>query len=320
MALVNEYGPTEASVWCTASRADLAPGDAVVAIGRPIAGARVHILDGALDPAPLGMDGEIWVAGVGLARGYLERPGLTAERFVPDPHGEAGDRLYRTGDLGRYRPDGTIEYRGRSDDQLKIRGFRIEPGEIEAALRRCSGVKAAAVVARDTPTGKELVGFVVGDGDASDGTLADRVRATLAETLPDFMLPARLRRIEALPTNANGKLDREALLALDTRSRDYVAPRTELERALADSWAEALSVERVGMHDNFFELGGHSLLAAKLRTRIQSRLGIVLPLRLFFEGDTLEQFAAKVVAHRDRTDGDARLDAFESLLVSAEAS
>ena len=316
VALVNEYGPTEASVWCTAWRAELAHDDAAVPIGRPVASYRVHILDAALDPAPLGLEGELCVAGPGLARGYLARPGLTAERFVPDPHGEPGGRLYRTGDLGRYRPDGVIEYRGRGDDQVKVRGFRIELGEIEATLRRCEGVEAAAVVARDTPAGKELVAFVVG----ADTRLAEQARGALGRQLPDYMLPARIRRIDALPTNANGKLDRQALTALDTRNRDYVAPRSELERALAEIWAEALAVERVGMHDNFFELGGHSLLAAKLRSRIQARLGIALPLRFFFEGDTLEQFAAKVVAHQGHGPDEARLDALESLLSSAEAS
>ena len=156
--------------------------------------------------------------------------------------------------------------------------------------------------------------------DQTRPVLLTGASGALGRQLPDYMLPARIRRIDALPTNANGKLDRQALTALDTRNRDYVAPRSELERALAEIWAEALAVERVGMHDNFFELGGHSLLAAKLRSRIQARLGIALPLRFFFEGDTLEQFAAKVVAHQGHGPDEARLDALESLLSSAEAS
>jgi amino acid adenylation domain-containing protein len=313
-ALDNEYGPTEGSVWCTAWRTDPTAGDGAVPIGRPIPGARVHILDTALEPVPIGMEGHIHLAGPGLARGYLGAPGLTAERFIPDPHDPAGGgRLYRTGDLGRWRPDGTIEYRGRIDQQVKVRGFRIEPGEVEAALARCEGVGEVAVVARDTPAGKELVGFVVAAGGAVPG-LPERIRESLARTLPAFMLPARLSLLEAFPRTANGKLDRDALLALEQRSRDYAAPRTDLERTLAQVWAEALAVERVGLHDNFFELGGHSLLAARLRARIEGELGVVLPLRFFFEGQTLEEFAAKVGAYRDQ-----RGDAIEALLAEAEA-
>lgn len=316
-ALVNEYGPTEGSVWCTAWRADQALEDETVAIGRPIPGARVHILDADLEPVPIGMEGEIHLAGAGVARGYHGRLGLTAERFVPDPYDTAGGgRLYRTGDRGRYRPDGVIEYRGRVDQQVKVRGFRIEPAEIEAAIARCAGVTEAAVIARDTPAGKELVGFVAGAGG---GALLDRVRERLAATLPAHMLPARLRLLDACPRTPSGKLDRTALPALDKRGRDYVAPRTELERKLAGIWADALAVERVGAHDSFFELGGHSLLAAKLRSRIRDELDVVLPLRFFFEGETLEQFATKVAAQREAAAGAARLDALESMIREAEA-
>ena len=316
-ALVNEYGPTEGSVWCTAWRADRTPEEATVPIGRPIPGARVYILDADLEPVPVGVEGEIHLAGDGLARGYHGRPDLTAERFVPDPHDLAGGgRLYRTGDLGRYRPDGVIEYRGRVDQQVKIRGFRIEPGEIEAAIARCEGVAEAAVIACDTPAGKELVGFLAGAGGPD---LLDRVRAQLAATLPAHMLPARLRLLEACPRTPNGKLDRNALPALDARGRDYVAPRTELERTLAGIWAEALAVERVGAHDSFFELGGHSLLAAKLRSRIRDELDVVLPLRFFFEAETLEQLAAKVAAQREAAAGSTGLDALESMIREAEA-
>jgi acyl-coenzyme A synthetase/AMP-(fatty) acid ligase len=318
--LVNEYGPTEGSVWCTGWRADLTPDEESMAIGRPIPGARIHILDAALEPVPIGIEGEIYVAGAGVARGYLQRPTLTAERFVPDPYGVVtGERLYRTGDLGRYRPDGVIEYRGRIDQQVKIRGFRIELGEIEAALRRCDGVADVAVIARTTPAVQELVGFVVaGDPQAGQPSLDD-LRATLADALPAYMLPARLRRLEQLPHTPNGKLDRNALEALDASRRDYVAPRIELERTVAAVWADALAVERVGVHDNFFELGGHSLLATKLRSRLQTELNVALPLRFFFEGETLEQFAAKIAAYGAGELDDARIDALETLFAEAEA-
>ncbi|MGQ9367586.1 non-ribosomal peptide synthetase [Azospirillum sp. ST 5-10] len=323
VALVNEYGPTEGTVWCTGWRAEDAPAGPVP-IGRPVPGARVHVLDGALEPVPVGVQGEIHVAGAGVARGYLGRPGLTAERFLPDPHGAApGARLYRTGDLGRYRPDGVLEFLGRVDQQIKIRGYRVELGEIEAALRGAGGVADAAVIARATPAGTQLVGFVVpeaAEGAAANGVVvAERCRAVLADRLPAYMVPARLHPLDRLPQTPNGKVDRRALEALDTRSRAYVAPRTELERVLAAVWQEALGVERVGVHDNFFELGGHSLLATRLRTRLQAELNVALPLRLFFEGQTLERFAARVEEHRRSGAEPATVDALETLFEDVDA-
>ena len=317
--LVNEYGPTEGSVWCTGW--SIREGDAggSVPIGRPVPGARVYVLDAELEPVPVGVQGEIHVAGAGVARGYHDRPGLTADRFLPDPHGPLpGGRLYRTGDFGRYRPDGVLEYLGRIDQQIKIRGYRIELGEIEAALRALDGVADAAVIARDTPVGRQLVGFAAASPEGG-GALEDRWRTDLVERLPAYMVPARLHRLERLPQTPNGKLDRLALEALDTRGRAYVAPRTELERVLAAIWQEALGVDQVGVHDNFFELGGHSLLATRLRSRLQDELAVTLPLRLFFDGQTLEQFAARVEAHRGSDGGGITADTLESLFEDVEA-
>lgn len=317
--LVNEYGPTEGSVWCTAWSIRESDAGGSVPIGRPVPGAQVYVLDAALEPVPVGVQGEIYVAGAGVARGYHERPGLTADRFLPDPHGPLpGGRLYRTGDFGRYRPDGVLEFLGRVDQQIKIRGYRVELGEIEAALRALDGVADAAVIARDTPAGRQVVGFAAAPPEG-DGALTETWRADLAERLPAYMVPARLHRLDRLPQTPNGKLDRLALEALDTRGRAFVAPRTELERVLAAIWGEALGVERVGVHDNFFELGGHSLLATRLRSRLQDELAVTLPLRLFFDGQTLEQFAARVEAYRRAEGGNSTADALESLFEDVEA-
>jgi amino acid adenylation domain-containing protein len=314
VALVNEYGPTEGTVWCSAWELPLDQDDDSIPIGQPIAGMRIHLLGPDLQPVAVGVEGELYVGGAGIARGYLQRATLTAERFVPDLFAKAaGQRLYRTGDLARYRADGVLEYLGRVDHQVKIRGFRIELGEIESAMRGAPGIEDAAVIARETPTGPQLLGFVVSPADTADIRL-NELRSHLAEVLPEHMQPARLQVLERFPLMPNGKLNRQALLDLDVRRSVFVAPRNDLEKALAAIWAEALHVECVGVHDNFFELGGHSLLATRIRARIQEELNLAIPLKLFFDGDTLERLAAQIEQFRQHSEHKENdVDALEAL-------
>jgi len=291
--LLNEYGPTEGTVWATAG--GLAAGERVT-IGRPIASARVLLFDRALRPAPVGVPGEIFLGGAGLARGYLGRPDRTAERFVPDPFGPfPGARLYRTGDRARWLPDGRLELLGRLDDQVKVRGFRIEPGEIEAALERCPGVIRAAVALRELEAGgRRLVGCVVCGGDLDLAAL----RGRLADQLPAYMVPAELIVLPGLPLSPNGKVDRPALkrllAGLPAASRGATPPADALERRLATIWEELLGVSGVGREDAFFDLGGHSLLAVQLVARIERELGRRLPLAALFRGATLASLAAEI--------------------------
>lgn len=314
VTLVNEYGPTEGTVWCSAWELPLGQEDESVPIGQPIAGMRLHVLSPDLQPVAVGVEGELYVGGAGIARGYLQRATLTAERFVPDLFAKAaGQRLYRTGDLARYRADGLLEYLGRVDHQVKIRGFRIELGEIESAMRNAPGIEDAAVIARETPTGPQLLGFVVSPADTADIRL-NELRSHLAEALPEHLQPARLQVLERFPLMPNGKLNRQALLDLDVRRSVFVAPRNDLEKTLAAIWAEALHVERVGVHDNFFELGGHSLLATRIRARIQEELNLAIPLKLFFDGDTLERLAAQIEQFREHSEHKENdVDALEAL-------
>ena len=314
VALVNEYGPTEGTVWCSAWELPLDQDDDSIPIGQPITGMRIHVLGPDLQPVAVGVEGELYVGGAGIARGYLQRATLTAERFVPDLFAKAaGQRLYRTGDLARYRADGVLEYLGRVDHQVKIRGFRIELGEIESAMRNAPGIEDAAVIARETPTGPQLLGFVVSPADTADIRL-NELRSHLTEVLPEHMQPARLQMVERFPLTPNGKLNRQALLDLDVRRSVFVAPRNDLEKTLAAIWAEALHVERVGVHDNFFELGGHSLLATRIRARIQEELNLAIPLKLFFDGDTLERLAAQIEQFREHSEHKENdVDALEAL-------
>ncbi|HEX8694997.1 MAG TPA: amino acid adenylation domain-containing protein, partial [Longimicrobium sp.] len=282
------YGPSEDTTYSTWT---LRRAGGPTTIGRPISNTRAYVLGAALLPLPAGVPGELYLGGRGLARGYLGRPGLTAERFVPDPFGEPGARLYRTGDRARWRTDGTLEYLGRLDAQVKVRGFRIELGEVEAALRRNPGVTDCVVLAREyAPGDRRLVAYVVG------GVETDALRAHLRQSLPEYMVPSAFVPLEALPLTPNGKLDRKALPApeLAPAEETYVAPRTPAEEVLAGIWAEVLRLERVGVRDNFFELGGHSLLATRVVSRIRAVFAVELPLRALFEGPTIAEMAGRV--------------------------
>ncbi|WP_051300126.1 non-ribosomal peptide synthetase, partial [Methylobacter luteus] len=290
--LVNTYGPTEATVSCTAAYVKHNPEMASVTIGKPMANTRIYFLDAQGEPVPIGVAGELHVAGDGVARGYLNRPELTAERFIKDPFSHDPEaRLYKTGDLGRWLADGSIEFLGRNDFQVKVRGFRIELGEIEARLAEHPAVRETAVLAReDGPGSKKLVAYYTGDADVT----VDRLRAHLAETLPEYMVPAAFVHLEALPLTPNGKLDRKALPAPEGDAyavRGYEAPQGETEQALAALWAELLKIEQVGRHDNFFELGGHSLLAVTLIARMR-QAGLNTDVRELFAAPTLAGLAA----------------------------
>ncbi|MFL5385319.1 MAG: AMP-binding protein, partial [Longimicrobiaceae bacterium] len=285
----NLYGPTEATIW--SATAACAPGGGRPPIGRPVANTRAYVLDARGAPVPVGVPGELYVGGAGVSRGYAGRPGLTAERFVPDPFGAAGGRLYRTGDRVRWSARGELEFLGRVDAQVKVRGFRIEPGEIEGALRRSEGVSDCVVVAReDVPGEKRLVAYVVGDAEA--GVL----REHLLGELPEYMVPSAFVFLDALPLTPNGKLDRKALPAPDfaPAEKRYVAPRTPTEEALAEIWAETLRLERVGVTESFFDLGGHSLLATLMVARVQQVFGVEVPLRAIFDEPTVAELAGRV--------------------------
>jgi amino acid adenylation domain-containing protein len=277
--LINLYGCSEAAGDSLVHVHD--GGEGAVPLGRPIANTRVHVLDPFLRPSPVGAAGELYLAGAGLARGYLGQPGRTAERFVADPFGPPGSRLYRTGDLARVRADGTVEFLGRADDQVKIRGFRIEPGEIEAAIRAVSGVGRAAVVAReDSSAPRRLVAYVVAAPGATLEPLA--LRRALAERLPGHLVPSAVVVLDDLPRTPSGKLDRRALPAPDfTQTSTFEPPRTEPEKVLCGLFAEVLGLERVGVHDDFFERGGDSIVSVRLADRAR-RAGLALSPRDVF--------------------------------------
>ncbi|MFK4445890.1 amino acid adenylation domain-containing protein/non-ribosomal peptide synthase protein (TIGR01720 family) [Caballeronia udeis] len=284
--LHNLYGPTEAAIDVTHWTCHV--GDPVVPIGRPIANVSTHVLDQSMNRLPVGVAGELYLGGAGLARGYLDRPGLTAERFVPDPFKE-GERLYRTGDLARWREDGALDYLGRLDHQVKIRGFRIEPGEIEAALQTLPGVDEAVVVAQDGPGGKRLVAYVT--AQAGHALRREALAARLHDVLPEYMVPSAWVELERLPLSPNGKVDRRALPEPAQTERLWEAPQGEVETVLARVWQEVLGVERVGRGDNFFELGGDSILSLLIVERVRLAGWKVTP-RQLFERQTVVQLAA----------------------------
>ncbi|MBD0689284.1 non-ribosomal peptide synthetase [Streptomyces sp. CBMA123] len=290
--VLNVYGPTEATVYATAALCDPADPDRDPPIGRPAGGARAYVLDGRLRPVPVGAPGELYLAGTGVARGYLRRPGLTAARFLPDPFGPPGARMYRTGDLVRWTADGELRYLGRADDQVKVRGFRIELGELEAALARHPQVAAAAARVVEQDGHKRLVGYAV----ARDGRLPDPAewRAFLAGTLPDHLVPALVVPLERLPLGATGKLDRRALPApqwhAPTTGGGARPPRTATERTLAAIWTDVLGVPEVGLDDNYFALGGDSILGIQIVSAAR-RAGLTLTPRHLFAHQTLAELA-----------------------------
>ncbi|MFG2026730.1 amino acid adenylation domain-containing protein [Streptomyces sp. NPDC048825] len=291
--LHNLYGPTEASVDVTAI--EVRPEAESVPIGRPVWNTGVYVLDAGLRPVPPGVPGELYLAGVQLARGYLDRPGLTAERFVADPYGEPGARMYRTGDLARWTADGTVEYLGRTDDQVKIRGFRIELGEVEAVLARHEAVAHAVVIPHD----QRLVAYIVPASDRAPESAA--LRAHTGAALPEHMVPAAFVAVDALPLTPNGKLDRKALPAPDftAETGSGKGPRTPREEILCGLFADVLGLERIGVDDDFFALGGHSLLAMRLVSRVRAALGVELALRTVFEAPTVARLAEQTAGAAD---------------------
>ena len=293
--IVNGYGPSECTVFstCHVPSRELPEGAASIPIGRPVGDRRVYLLDERMDLVPVGVVGEIHVGGPGVGRGYLQRPALTAERFVPDPFGgEPGARLYRTGDLARWTADGVLEFVGRRDHQVKVRGFRIELGEIEAVLGRHEQIRECALKVWEDGE-KRLVAYVV----AYEGTglTADDVRAYLKERVPEYMVPSIVEMLDAMPLTANGKVDRRALPEPKREVRESgdapAAPRTPLEELIASIWCEVLDLERVGIHDSFFDLGGHSLSAMKIVSRIRKSLQVDLPIRTLFQTPTIAAIA-----------------------------
>ncbi|WP_245322599.1 non-ribosomal peptide synthetase, partial [Bradyrhizobium valentinum] len=314
--LINGYGPTETVVTPLVWKVDASEeiDGNYAPIGRPVGRRSAFILDSDLNIVPVGVTGELFIGGEGLARGYWQRAALTAERFLPDPFGAPGARLYRTGDLARWRADGVIEYVGRSDHQVKIRGFRIELGEIEAWLMRQPGVRSAVVVAREAGVTRQLVGYVAGEGAFDEAAM----RAALSDELPDYMVPARIVKLERLPLTAHGKVDREALPAPDMQAATaaHVAPRTATETALAAIWADLLGQPVIGVDDNFFELGGDSIISLQLVGRAR-QAGLLIEPRDVFRYQTLQELArvARIVRRAEEAAPERDLEGSEHPLL-----
>jgi amino acid adenylation domain-containing protein len=332
--VVNLYGPTEAAVQMLYFECDRAQierrSGGFVPIGRPqpIPNVKVYVLDERLNPTPCDVAGELHIGGIGLARGYVNRSDLTAERFIPDPFSNAGgERLYKTGDVARILADGTVEFLGRGDGQVKLRGYRIELGEIEAALNAHPEIReCVAVVREDSPGDQRLVAYVVpretqinveyetNGSDLAAGELAmSTLQNYLRTRLPEYMIPSTFVRLAKLPTLPNGKIDRKALPLPDSARRDrastYVAPRTQTEERLAEFWSEILGVERIGVNDNFFDLGGHSLLATQAISRIRETFQTDLSLRSFFAAPTIATLAVRIAESLAAHVSDAELEA-----------
>jgi amino acid adenylation domain-containing protein len=311
--IVNHYGPTETTVGSLTLRLKDYDwrdcGSENIPLGRPIANTRLYILDARLEPVPVGVTGELFIAGNGVAAGYLNQPELTAQRFLPDTFsGEMNAVMYRTGDLARYLPDGNVEFLGRADDQVKIRGFRIELGEIQSAVERYPNVKEAIVLARADESGeKRLVAYVV----ARAGTIdVDRLRGHLREELPDYMVPSAVVTLNRLPLTDNGKIDRQALSAYEVlaAAKPYVAPRTPTEITVAEIWQEVLHRGQVGVDDDFFEIGGHSLVATQIASRLREHLSISVGVRLLFDNTTVGALAAAIDSIQEDSDDESDME------------
>jgi hypothetical protein len=304
--LINLYGPTEAAIDVSAFDCPAGQALSAVPIGAPIANIRLYILDAQGRPQPIGVPGELAIAGVGLARGYLGRPGLTAQSFVPNPF-RPGERLYRTGDLARWLPDGLIAYLGRRDHQVKLRGFRIELGEVEAALLTHPQVAEAVVLVREVGSGERALCAYVATREPLE---VDAVREYLAGMLPSYMMPAHITLLERLPLLGNGKVDRKALLALETTvhsAAPYEAPESAVERALAAIWMDLLGADSVSIHDNFFELGGHSLLLLRAHERLEILYPGVVKVTDLFANPTIAKLASYIEATRRASQQDLSL-------------
>jgi hypothetical protein len=292
--VINMYGPTETTIWSATHRVRPDETGGVISIGTPIANTALYVLDARLEPVPVGVAGELYIGGAGLARGYHGRAGLTAERFVPDPFAGGGARMYRTGDLARFRDDGLIDFLGRADQQIKLRGFRIELGEIEATLAEHPGVREVAVAIREERAGDQrLVAYVVPRGAAPPD--AEELRRLARQRLPDYMVPSAVVALPVMPMTPNGKLDRKALPALGAGSarpaRSFTAARNDVERGIAAIWVSVLGVPEVGIDDNFFDLGGHSLLLAQVHAQVRARFRSDLPLVKLIEHPTVGALA-----------------------------
>ncbi|WP_061872385.1 non-ribosomal peptide synthetase [Serratia marcescens] len=295
--LIHAYGPTETTTFATTARIERAEGEARLPIGKPIGNTRAYLLDARGRPVPMGAVGELHIGGVGVALGYLNRPELTAQRFLSDPFNPVGGgRMYRTGDLARYLPDGSLEYQGRCDQQIKLRGFRIEPGEIEVQLAASPWVREAVVQVCSTEHHPRLVAWIVPTADVDRSALQGQLRAYLSERLPEYMVPSAYVWLDALPLTANGKLDRRALPEPERAAvgiREYAAPQGETETTLARVWCELLEIGQIGRYDNFFELGGHSLLAVRLSSQLRQQ-GITLPVQAIFNHPILAELAERI--------------------------
>jgi non-ribosomal peptide synthetase component F len=294
------YGPSEDTTYSTFA---LRNAGGIATIGRPIANTQTYILNEAMQPQAVGVAGELYIGGAGQARGYLAKPELTAERFVPNPFStREGARFYRTGDLARWNEEGNIEYLGRMDGQVKIRGYRIECGEVEAALRQCAGVKEAVVAVRENNGDQRLAAYLLTDDFCLE---VAAIRRVLLEKLPEFMVPSWIIPLERLPLNSNGKVDRKALAqnhfeAINENKKEYEAPANATEELVAAIWVEVLKVAQVGRNDNFFELGGHSLLAMQVIARIRSVFREEVGLRTLFEEPVLAGFVNHIARKEKR--------------------
>jgi acyl-coenzyme A synthetase/AMP-(fatty) acid ligase/acyl carrier protein len=296
--IVNQYGPSECSMVSTLYIVppEMSKDAQIVPIGKPIRNVHIYILDKYFHPVPPGVKGELFIGGIGVGKGYWNRPELTAERFLPDPYQPDG-RLSRTGYFVRQRPDGTICFLGRADNQVKIRGYRVELGEIEALATECPGVKEAAVVLWGQGGTDKLVAYItMVEGDKQ--ALKENLRTFLSDRLPVIMMPSIFIVLEEMPLTPNHKIDRRALPSPDSMNEPegYVAPRNKIERRLVSIWQEVLGIEQVGIRDDFFALGGHSLLAVRLMTRIREETGYFLPLILLFKYGTVEGLAENLTS------------------------